>query len=114
MTDKKKQWIQDVEGVFAQVEAGARDLWTKVRGWAEADEPGPTDQVWVVNENPEIGPGRLPYAAVELHAGLGWAAGAPPEPAGTTKDPAPVEQATPTGPAKTKTTAAGGDKNKEL
>lgn len=115
MTDKKKFWISDVEGVFALVEAEARDLWTKVRGWAEADEPGPTDQVHVVNEHPEVGPGRLPYAAVEQWAGLGWSAGPPPEPNDSTKDPALAGQAAPVAePAKTKTTAAGGDKNKEL
>lgn len=113
MTDKQKYWIRDVEGVFAHVGAEARDLWTKVRGWVEADEPGPTDQVHVVNEHPEVGPGRLPYAAVELHAGLGWSAGPPPEPVSETPDPAVVVPAA--DPAKpTKPTAAGGDKNKEL
>lgn len=86
MTNKTMYWIADPEGVYAQVEgADQRDEWTKVRGWTVADEPGPTDQVHVVNENPEIGPGRLPYAAVELHAGLGWSAGPPPEPVDLTK-----------------------------
>lgn len=112
MTDKQKYWIRDVEGVFAQVGAEARDWWTKVRGWVEADEPGPTDQVHVVNEHPEVGPGRLPYAAVEPWSGLGWSAGPPPEPADA--PPAPVAQAVPAEPAKSKTTAAGGDKSKEL
>lgn len=95
MTDPKKYWIQDAQGVYALVEgAEARDWWTKVRGWTEADEPGPTDQVHVVNENPEIGGGFLPYAAVELHAGLGWSAGPPPEPV-----PAPSPAETPAPPA---------------
>jgi hypothetical protein len=72
MTGKQKYWISDSEGVFAQVEgADERDQWTRVRGWSEADEPGPTDQVWVANEHPDIAPGRLPYGAVEHWAGLG-------------------------------------------
>lgn len=91
---KNSYWITDTEGVFALVEgADERDQWTKVHGWSEAAEPGPTDQVHVVNEHPEVGPGRLPYAAVELHAGLGWTAGPPPAPYDTTKDPVLVDQA---------------------
>lgn len=91
---KNSYWIADTEGVYALVEgADERDAWTKVRGWSEVDEPGPTDQVHVVNENPEIQPGRLPYAAVELHAGLGWRPGPPPAPYDATKDPVLVDQA---------------------
>jgi hypothetical protein len=90
---KSNYWIADTEGVYALVEgADQRDEWTKVRGWSEAAEPGPTDQVHVVNENPEILPGRLPYAAVELHSGLGWKAGPPPAPYDATKDPVLVDQ----------------------
>lgn len=112
MTDKQKYWIRDIEGVFAQVEAEARDMWTRVRGWTEADEPGPADQVHVVHEHPEVGPGRLPYAAVEHWAGLGWSAGPPPEPVDTTGTPAVVEAA-PSKPTKSPA-APSGDKNKEL
>lgn len=93
MTDKQKYWIRDVDGVFAEVEGvDQRDEWTRVRGWAEAGEPGPTDQVHVVNAHPEIGPGRLPFAAIALHAGLGWSAG-PPEPVAVdaTADVEPVK-----------------------
>jgi hypothetical protein len=91
---KNSYWIADAEGVYAQVEgADQRDEWTKVRGWRETGEPGPTDQVHVVNENPEIGPGRMPYAAVPLHAGYGWRFGPPPAPVDTTKDPALSDQA---------------------
>jgi hypothetical protein len=112
MTNKTTYWITDSEGVYALVEgADQRDEWTKVRGWFLADEPGPTDQVHVVNEHPEIGAGRLPYAAVELHAGLGWSAGPPPglaEPLAPTEQPAPAEE-----PAKTTKPATGGSQNKE-
>ena len=95
---KQSYWIRDVEGVYALVEgAEQRDWWTQVRGWSDAEEPGGTDQVHVVNENPEIGPGRLPYGAVEEWGGLGWRPGPPPggnenapgaEPAKPTKAPA--------------------------
>jgi hypothetical protein len=79
MTDKQMFWISDANGVHAQVEGAAeRDQWTKVHGWAEAGEPGPTDQVHVVNEHPEIGPGLLPYGAVPAWSGLGWMPGPPP------------------------------------
>lgn len=114
MTDPKKCWIQDTQGVYALVEgAEARDQWTKVRGWAEAGEPGPTDQVHVVNENPEIGPGFLPYGAVELHAGLGWSAGPPPEPVPAfvpAETPAPSADAVK--PTKAAASAAGEQKEK--
>jgi hypothetical protein len=115
MTEKQKYWIHDVEGVYALVEgADQRDEWTKVRGWTEADEPGPFDQVHVVNENPEIFPGRLPFGAVEHWAGMGWSAG-PPVPANETLNSAPVEQAAPVAePAKTtKSPAAAGGEQKE-
>ena len=97
MTDKQKYWIRDVEGVHALVASAAeRDWWVKVHGWSDADEPGATDQVRVVNENPEIGPGQLPYGAVEDWGGLGWKPRPPPggesapaaEPAKPTKAPA--------------------------
>lgn len=107
-----KHWIKDVEGVYAQVDgAEACDWWTKVRGWVEADEPGPTDQVCVVNAHPEIGPARLPYGVIADLAGLGWAAGPPPDPNG--EAPAPVDQPA-AGPVKsTKTPAAAGGEQKE-
>jgi hypothetical protein len=113
---KNNYWIADTEGVYASVEgADERDTWTKVHGWHETAEPGPTDQVHVVNENPEVGPGRLPYAAVELHAGLGWKPGPPPAPYDATKDPALVDQAPApvTEPVKPKTPVAAGAADKK-
>ena len=88
-------WIANPEGEYALVEgAASRDEWTKVHGWHEATEPRPTDQVHVVNENPEVGPGRLPYAALAAGlTGLGWQAGPPPAVVDVTKDPALVDQA---------------------
>lgn len=87
---KNTYWLHDAEGVYAQVEgADQRDLATRVYGWAEVDEPPADAQVHVVNEHPEIGPGRLPYGALEsgAWAGRGWKPGPPPE------LPAPTEQA---------------------
>lgn len=77
---KNTYWITDSDGTYAVVDgADERDLWTKVRGWAEADEPGPTDQVCVSHEG--AGRGRIPYAALQGEwSGLGWTAAAPPEP----------------------------------
>jgi hypothetical protein len=102
---KQSYWIADVEGNHALVEgADARDEWTKIRGWSEVGEPGPNDQVHVVNEHPEVGPGRLPYAA--LAAGLdgyGWRPG-----------PALTDVAVPVvEPVKPKTPAAAGAAEKK-
>lgn len=113
MTTKNSYWIRDVEGVYALVDGATdRDQWTKVHGWVEADKPGPTDQVHVVNEHPEVGPGRLPYGAVEDWGGLGWKPGPPPELVDATKNPALVDQSaspTATPPVATKP-ATSGDK----
>lgn len=111
---KNSYWIRDVEGVYAQVDGAAeRDQWTKVHGWAVSDEPGPTDQVHVVNEHPEIGPGRLPYGAVEDWGGLGWKPGPPPEPVDASRNPALVDQATnpPAAPSVAEKPKATTDKN---
>jgi hypothetical protein len=113
---KQSYWIADVEGNHALVEgADARDEWTKIRGWSEVGEPGPNDQVHVVNEHPEVGPGRLPYAA--LAAGLdgyGWRPGPPPPPFDATKDPALTDVAVPVvEPVKPKTPAAAGAAEKK-
>lgn len=106
---KSTYWISDSEGVYAAVEgADERNVWTKVHGWHEAAEPGPTDQVHVINEDPGILPGRLPYAAVELHAGLGWKAGPPPPVVDVTKDPVLVDQPEP---VKPKAATVAADKN---
>lgn len=101
----KQYWIRDVQGVHALVGSAAdRDWWTKVRGWSDADVPGSTDQVHVVNENPEIGPGQLPYGAVEDWSGLGWKPGPPGGESAPAAEPAKPNQA----PA-----ATSGDKTKE-
>ena len=111
---KSTYWIADTEGIKALVEgADARDEWIQVRGWAVADEPAPTDQVHVVNTNPEIGPGRLPYGSLAAGMdGLGWSAGPPPQPYDLTKDPVLVDQAPPVAePVKPKSPAAASATN---
>lgn len=114
---KNSYWIRDLDGVHALVEgAEARDEWTKVHGWSEATEPGPTDQVHVVNENAEIQPGRLPYSALGSGLdGYGWRPGPPSAPYDATKDPALTDvAAAPSAPEPVKPTKAqaadkGGD-----
>lgn len=101
---KQSYWIRDVDGAYALVEGTEqRDVWTKVRGWVDADEPGPTDQVHVVNEHPEIGPGQLPYGAIEDWAGLGWKPGPPPD--STAAEVQPPAKSSPARPS-----ATSGDK----
>jgi hypothetical protein len=104
---KQSYWISDVRGEHALVEGTAeRDQWVKVHGWADADEPGPADQVHVVNENPEIGPGLLPYGAVEDWGGLGWKPGPPPGESGLAEAAEPPKSSA-------KASATSGDKTKE-
>lgn len=93
MTDPKKYWISDAEGVYALVTgAEARDWFTKVKGWTETGEPLGHEQVHVHNEHPDIIPGRLPFAVLPEMAGLGWYPGPPP---GGPEDSAPADQAAP-------------------
>jgi hypothetical protein len=100
-------WIRDVRGIYALVGSAAeRDQWTKVHAWVDADEPGPTDQVCVVNEHPEIGPGQLPYGAVEDWGGLGWKPGPPPGDSGLVEVAEPPKSSA-------KPSATSGDKIKE-
>lgn len=114
--NKNTYWISDTEGNKALVEgAEERDKWTLIHGWTVANEPGPTDQVHVVNSHPEIGPGRLPYGSLAAGmAGLGWSAGPPTEPYDLTKDPVLVDQApVPAGEPAKKTVAASGPSTQE-
>jgi hypothetical protein len=112
MTDKQKYLIRDTEGVLAVVEgAEARDLWTKVRGWSEADaDPQATDMVHVRNENPEIAQGHpVPYGALDGWAGYGFYPAPPPEPVDLSK-PQLAEPARPAAePAKPVKPATGGE-----
>lgn len=107
----KTYWITDPEGVYAQVEgADQRDHYTRVLGWTEVDEPGLEDQVHVINEHPEIGPGRLPYGALadDAWAGRGWKPGPPP---GAVAQTPPA--AAPAKPTKSTPAAAAGGEQKE-
>lgn len=72
MTANDVYWIADPEGVKAYVTTpGARDFWTKVRGWTETTEPTGHEFQWVRNEN-HGGRGVLNHEAALLHEGLGW------------------------------------------
>lgn len=112
---KNTYWLHDAEGVYAQVEgADQRDLATRVYGWTEVDEPPADAQVRVVNEHPEIGPGRLPYGALDGGgwAARGWKPGPPPEmpPVAPTDQPASGSEAAK--PTKAAAPAAGEQKEK--
>jgi hypothetical protein len=111
---KNTYWIADADGTRAVVEgADARDSWVRVHGWTEATEPDRQDFVWVRHEDPALGAARMTWEAAQLDAwaGRGWTPGAPPEPAGATKDPVLVAQAEP---AKTRNPAAGGDSKEKV
>lgn len=121
MTGKNTYWITTANGVYAQV-AGAeeRDRWTP-RGWEQADEPGPTDFVYMRKEGLEQ-PAQFAYGAAETWQAMGWEFTAPPEPVDVTKDPAVFAQEQADRSARTKATAesktasdkqpaAGADKN---
>lgn len=77
MTDSKKYWIADVEGVKAVVVgAEARDVWTKVHGWSETTEPVGQEFQWV-RHTAHGGKGVMNHAAAVLHEGLGWVPSGP-------------------------------------
>jgi hypothetical protein len=103
-------WIADATGAHALVEGDEqRDIWVHLRGWHLSGEPGPTDQVRVVNGDLF---GCVPFAALaDGWADLGWAPGPPPEPVDLTRDPAPIAPAVE--PPKPKTKAAAAAKIKE-
>lgn len=80
MTEAKKYWIADSEGVKALVEdAEAHNLWTAGRGWTDTTEP--TGQEWVWLRHDEHG-GRAKFSAeaAPLWEGRGWLPSDPPEP----------------------------------
>jgi len=113
MSSKNTYWVVDANGFYAQVEgADQRDLATRVHGWTAVDEPPPDAQVHVVNEHPEIGPGRLPYGALE---GGGWAARGwkPGPPPGLPAAEEPTDKAASTEPAKKAAAPAAGDQKEK-
>lgn len=112
MSSKNTYWLADANGVYAQVEgADRRDEAVRQHGWTEAEEPPVDAQVHVVHEDPAIGPGRLPYGALEggAWAVRGWKPGPPPELAEPTEQPAPAPEA-----AKTTKSATSGDTKEKV
>lgn len=118
MTDKQKYWITSPAGVFAQVEGTEqRDMWTKVRGWSDAEEPAGNDRLYLVHTAAGFG-GPIPFEALaDGWADMGWSPGPPPMPLDITKDPTLVDQrlvADPAeGVAKPQIKAAAGGKSEE-
>lgn len=103
-------WIADVTGTHALVEGDEqRDIWVHLRGWRVTAEPGPNDQVHIVNG--DLSGGRIPYGALAGEWGdKGWRVGPPPVPADPTRDPVPLVQ--PARPVKTKAAASAASKEK--
>ncbi|GIE35896.1 hypothetical protein Ait01nite_089410 [Actinoplanes italicus] len=110
-------WIKNNSGEYAWVDdPDQAAVWTRVRGWSEAGEPGLADRIHVVH--PEFGHGN-PLPAEALASGwaaMGWEPGPPPEPVDLTRD-VPVQitaDVTPYVPAiKNITSAGGGAENEE-
>lgn len=79
MTEVKKHWITDANGVKAVIEgADALAEWTRVRGWSEATEPVGYEFQWVRNAAPDHhGKGVMNHEALLLAEGRGWVACGP-------------------------------------
>lgn len=108
---KQAYWISTTNGYFALVDGtDERDRWTPL-GWREADEPGPTDFVYLRKDGIEQ-PAPFAYAALPIWQELGWRFGPPPEPVDVYRDPPIVLRKPSDGqePPKIKP-AAGADKN---
>jgi hypothetical protein len=105
-------WIKSPGGDYALVDDPDQvAVWTRVRNWTVAGEPGPADRVHI--SHPQVGHGNpIPFEALTGGwSDMGWAAGPPPEPVDLTRDPAPRDQsAAPPTPTKA---AARGSKDKE-
>lgn len=108
---KQSYWISTVNGYFALVDGSdERDRWTPL-GWRLADEPGPTDFVYLRKDGIEH-PAPFAYAAVPTWQELGWLFSPPPEPVDVYRDPVPPVPAPDVKSPKSKP-AAGADKNSE-
>lgn len=85
---KTAYWLRNAnDGTFALADgAEDRDRIASL-GYAPADEPTDTDQVWIQHPGVE-GVGRIPYGARPYFLGNGSVLAGPPEPVDLTKDPA--------------------------
>lgn len=117
MTEAKKYWIADAEGVKAIVTgAEAHNLWTAGRGWTDTTEPTGQEWVWLQHDEHR---GRAKFSAesAPLWEGRGWFPSDPPEPVNAATahwqpEPAPVVAPAPqtTASIKPAATATSGDK----
>jgi hypothetical protein len=79
MTEPKKYWLIDLDGVACLAEgAPARDALLE-QGWAEIDEPSAVTQVHVQQEDSGAR-STLPAGALELWTTRGWYPVEPPAP----------------------------------
>lgn len=99
MSEQKKFWIADPEGVKATVVgAEARDFWVRVNGWSETTEPTGQEFQWVRNEA-HGGKGVMNHEAALLHEGLGWFPSGPDGYDEPVDEPAPKSSPKPAAPA---------------
>jgi hypothetical protein len=101
---KTTYWITTAEGTYGQVEGvEERDRWTPLGWTVAADEPAPTDFVWMRKDGIDR-PARFAYGAASTWQDMGWKLSAPPEHVDVTKDPKLFDQ--PKEKAKPSTSAA--------
>lgn len=77
-------WLRDPEGAYAQVDEDTVDGW-KPRGYTVADEPAPTDWVWL-RHNVHGGRAKFQASVAATWEAMGWEVSDPPEPVDLTKD----------------------------
>jgi hypothetical protein len=110
MTEAKKYWIADAEGVKALVSgAEAHNEWTAGRGWTDTTEPVGQEFVWLRHE--EHGDAaKFTAESAPMWMARGWLPTEPPEPvnlatAHWTTDAAPAAAPAPQTTASTKPAA---------
>jgi hypothetical protein len=117
MSEPKKYWIVDADGVKALVVGDeARAFWS-MHGWSVSTEPVDQEFVWLQHEQTE-GRAKFPAPSVPLWEPRGWSPSDPPAPVNlATAHQQPAEQ--PSAPARpstspaSKSPATSGDKIKE-
>jgi hypothetical protein len=85
MTEPKRTYLVDAEGVYASVAASEVDTYTPL-GWEPAPaDPIDTDLVWLEHEV-HHGKAKFAVAVVPQWEGLGWHPSTPPKPVDTLHD----------------------------
>ena len=81
-------WIKSPTGELAVLDdAEQLAIWTRVHGWSETTEPGPTDLVYMDNPDTVAPPAPIAWGARGYWEGIGWRPSAPPQPVNPAVDP---------------------------